>query len=114
MSSVVERLAEIEIPPTLVRLRAHAALVRTLADELDRATPSSDPATRTDLRPALAEQLGEELARLGCRMLECAAVISLLATDFRQSAGITHAGYGVRPTFVDVPMISLASDHSAV
>ena len=79
MTSVVERFTEIEIPPTLVRLRAHAAMVRALADELDRASPSSDSAPRTDLRPALAEQLAEELARLGCRMLECATVIRLLA-----------------------------------
>jgi hypothetical protein len=81
MSTVVERLAEVEIPPALMRLRAHAAMVRTLADELDRATPSSESAPRTDLRPVFAEQLAEELARLGCRMLECATVIRLLAAD---------------------------------
>jgi hypothetical protein len=81
MSIVVEQFAEVEIPPTLVRLRAHAAMVRALADELDRATPSPDSAPRKDLRPALAEQLAEELARLGCRMLECATVIRLLAAD---------------------------------
>jgi hypothetical protein len=86
MSIVVERLTEIQLPPTLKKLRAHAAMVRTLADELERATPVSERATEVvDLRPALAEQLAEELARLGYRMLECATVISLLAADLARA-----------------------------
>jgi len=81
MPIVVEGLAEAEIPSTLLRLRAHAATVRTLLDELERARPSADRLSKRDLHPSLAGQLAEELARLGCRMLECASVVTLLAAQ---------------------------------
>jgi hypothetical protein len=50
----------------LARLRAQAAVVRTLAEHVDHCTSS---------RKAhwLTEQLIEEMARLGCRILEVAA-----------------------------------------
>jgi hypothetical protein len=53
-----------------VALRRHAALVRTLLEELDRIVPSAG--AREDV---LAEQLIEELTRLGCRILECTATM---------------------------------------
>jgi hypothetical protein len=81
MSIVVEPLAELEIPRTLGQLRTHAATVRTLLDELERATLSSDRLARADRQSLLAEQVAEELARLGRRVLECAAVVSLLVAD---------------------------------
>jgi len=81
MSVVVQALYRTEIPPTLVRLRAHAATARTLLDELERAVPSPGAVDRTELEGSLAEQLAKELARLGCRMLECAALVSLVTSD---------------------------------
>jgi hypothetical protein len=56
-------------------------MARTLLDELERATPASDRLPLARAHPYLAEQLAEELARLGCRMLECAAEVSSLADD---------------------------------
>jgi hypothetical protein len=84
MPLVVERFVSIEIPSTLVKLRTHAAMVRALLDELERAAPLSDRPSATDVQPSLAEQLAEELARLGCRMLECAAMVSVIATDLNR------------------------------
>lgn len=54
-------------------LRRHAALARALLEELDRTVPSSGADFRTD---ALDEQLVEELTRLGCRILECAVMMT--------------------------------------
>jgi hypothetical protein len=56
----------------LVRVRSHAALARSLLDELERVVPASSYHGDTLLR----EQLAEELARLGCRLLECAAMVT--------------------------------------
>jgi hypothetical protein len=50
------------------RVRSHAAIVRTLLEELDRVLPS---ASGTGER-GVTEQLIEELTSLGCRVLECA------------------------------------------
>jgi hypothetical protein len=81
MSTVVQPPIELEIPRRLGQLRTHAATVRTLLDELERATTSSDRLARTDRQRLLAEQVAEELARLGCRVLDCAAVVSLFVAD---------------------------------
>ena len=53
--------------------RHQAALVRTLADEIERLMPSPAAAQ------AVTGQLVDELSRLGCRVLEAAAVLSELA-----------------------------------
>jgi hypothetical protein len=81
MSAIVGRLAELETPPNVPRFRAHAATVRALLDELDRATPSQDLWTLADRESVLAEQLAEELTRLGCLMVECAAAVSLITAE---------------------------------
>jgi hypothetical protein len=81
MPVVVERFAEVEIPSTLVKLRTHAAMVRALLDELERATPPAERVSKAAIHHSVAAQLAEELARLGCRLLECAAVVSLIAAD---------------------------------
>ena len=69
------RSGEIELPEEPARLRSHAALVRGLVDEIERIAPvpvrSSDAAVFAEM----GEQLAEEVARLGYRMLECAAAI---------------------------------------
>ena len=49
--------------------RQQAAVVRALVDQLDRISPASAAGT-------LREQLAEELARLGYRILEAAASLS--------------------------------------
>jgi hypothetical protein len=56
----------------LLAVREQVAVVRAFADELERLT--SRGRTR-----ALYEQLVEELARLGCRILETAATASRMA-----------------------------------
>jgi hypothetical protein len=81
MSVIVRRLAELETPPTVPRLRAHAATVRALLDELDRAAPSHDLWSLADRESVVAEQLAEELTRLGCLMVECGAAVSLITAE---------------------------------
>ena len=49
----------------LVRLRSQAAVVRTLADQVERAS-------RVEDAEGLGEQLAEEVARLGLRLVEAA------------------------------------------
>jgi hypothetical protein len=48
-------------------------MARSLLDELDRMVPSSGIRRNEE---ALREQLAEELARLACRLLECAATVT--------------------------------------
>jgi hypothetical protein len=81
MSVVIARLDEAELPPNVLRLRAHAALVRTLLDELERAAPSPAGRPGAARLASLAEHLAEELGGLARRMLECAAVATRLAAD---------------------------------
>ena len=50
----------------LARLRAQVAVVRTLADHIEHFA-------RPDNTDGVSEQLIEEMARLGCRLLEAAA-----------------------------------------
>jgi hypothetical protein len=50
-------------------IRKQAAIVRALADELEHLAPQGATGS-------LREQLVEELARLGCRILETAAKLS--------------------------------------
>jgi hypothetical protein len=56
----------------LVPLRTHAALTRSLLDELDRIVPASG----TTPHDATSFVIGEELGRLGCQLLECAASLA--------------------------------------
>ncbi len=57
--------------PPLAPVRNQAALARTLLDELEGMAPGFDPAR------APSAQAIEELLRLGCRILEAAAVLAL-------------------------------------
>lgn len=57
----------------LMRLRSHVALVRILLDELDRVTL---PGAGARVATGVAEHLTEEVARLGRRILECAAAMT--------------------------------------
>lgn len=54
--------------PAIASIRSHAAAARALLDELDRAT-----------EPAFAEQLAEELERLGARLIEVAHALGSAA-----------------------------------
>ncbi len=74
MSTAFVRFGETGPRPTLMRLRNHAALVRTLLDELDRVAPPAGGAMAVNL--GVVGQVAEEVARLGCRMLECAAAMA--------------------------------------
>jgi hypothetical protein len=56
--------------PPLSSVRNQAALVRTLLDELEALSPRFDPA-----RVPSAQAI-DELTRLGCRILEAAAILS--------------------------------------
>jgi len=71
MSNVV---ASLNLPPApadaeLRAIRAQAALVRSLLDELDDLAPPLDSGRRA---AALAAQTIEELAQLACRMMAAA------------------------------------------
>jgi hypothetical protein len=67
---------EIELPEEPARLRSHAALVRALLDEIERLAPVASGGSDAALFVALGDQLAEEVGRLGCRMLECAAAMT--------------------------------------
>ena len=54
---------------TLERLRGQAALARALLDELDRAVPHGS-------NEVISAQLVEELARLGCQLIDAASALS--------------------------------------
>jgi hypothetical protein len=71
----------------LTRLRRHAALVRSLLDELDRVLPPFGPGQRAGEAVVIHEQLVEELSRVGCRLLECAASLSEVVSLRRPVAG---------------------------
>ena len=60
----------------LARLRSQAAAVRTLLDELDRVLPAAGVSLGEDAPICLQEQLVEEVARLGCRLIESAATMT--------------------------------------
>jgi hypothetical protein len=83
MSVVVERFEQPRLNPHVRGLRAHAAVVRALLDELERTAPFSDCSASDGFAAAelscFASHIAEELARLAGRMLECAAVAALLA-----------------------------------
>jgi hypothetical protein len=76
MATAFVRSREVQLPESLVLVRTHAALVRALLDELDRVAPVSARSYETTQFAAVCEQLAEEVARLGCRMLESAAAMT--------------------------------------
>jgi hypothetical protein len=88
MSTVFFRPAQLEPQPTMRRLRNHAALVRALLDELDRVAPPAGAGL--GVQQCVAAQLAEEVARLGCRMLEYAAAIAV--SDDVSSDGVARPG----------------------
>jgi hypothetical protein len=56
--------------PALTAVRSQAAFLRSLLDELDRLPPMSEA------QESVADQIIEELARLGHRSLEAASAFS--------------------------------------
>jgi hypothetical protein len=95
---------EIQLPEALARLRSHAALVRALLDELDRLAPLSARSCEAAQFPAVGEQLAEEVARLGCRMLESAAAMT--GKRSRPAVGEMHPTFAKCEASVD-PQASL-------
>jgi hypothetical protein len=55
--------------PQLVNLRSQVAVVRTLADQVEQLSRAADV-------DDLGTQMIEEMARLGCRLLEAAAALA--------------------------------------
>jgi hypothetical protein len=53
----------------LARVRTQAAVIRTLADHVEALSRDGDAS-------AIADQLIEEMARLGCRLLETAGALA--------------------------------------
>jgi hypothetical protein len=76
MAHALRSLGELHLRGSLARLRSHAATARSLLDELDRLVPPSGAGHEEGARLELQQQLAEELARLGCRLLECAATVT--------------------------------------
>jgi hypothetical protein len=58
---------------TVVAIRRHVALVRTLLEEIERRVPATGA---SEHREVITEQLVEELTLLGHRLLECTATMS--------------------------------------
>src|SRR5579872_5169899 len=81
ISVVVEPGDQLGLSPNVRRLRAHAAVVRSLLDELDRVAPASGLGFAEATASRHTEHLAEELAQLARRMLECADVGALLAAS---------------------------------
>lgn len=63
----------------LQAVRGQAAFLRSLLDEVERLTPGA-------VGDGIADQVVEEIARLGCRSLEAAAELTQLVADARRSA----------------------------
>jgi hypothetical protein len=76
MAQAFRSFGELDLRGDLVRVRSHAATIRSLLDELDRLAPTSGTRTDEGARLDLHEQLAEELARLGGRLLEYAATVT--------------------------------------
>jgi hypothetical protein len=74
MSTSWSRFSEFERRQALRRVRTQAALVRALLGELDGVT--SSVARSPKRQHGTSEQVAEEVARLACRMLECAAAMT--------------------------------------
>ncbi len=79
-------LGELYLRADLVRLRSHAATIRSLLDELDRLVLASGRRTEEGARRDVHDQLAEELARLGCRLLEYAATVTTVPPSSRLRA----------------------------
>lgn len=67
--SVLESHEVVAVQARLVRVRSQVAIIRTLADHIETLSRVADA-------DAVAEQVIEELARLGCRLLETAAALA--------------------------------------
>jgi hypothetical protein len=76
MTHAVRPIVDLHVQGDLVRLRSHIAVVRSLLDELDRIVPPSRSRQPEGAPLELRAQLVEELARLGCRLLESAAALT--------------------------------------
>jgi hypothetical protein len=76
MAHAFRSLSELRLRRDLVRLRSQVATARSLLDELDRIVPVSTARRNEDALTTLRDQVAEELARLGCRLLECAATVT--------------------------------------
>jgi hypothetical protein len=81
---------EVRLPPALAPLRSHAAVIRALLDEFERLAPLAARSGDAAVFTSLGGQLAEEVGRLGCRMLECAA--ALTGTSSNQPAGQRGSG----------------------
>ena len=82
-SSASFRQADLEAPPSsssLSAVRAQAAFLRSLLDEVERLSPRSAAAE------GITEQVVEELTRLGCKSLEAAAELTKLLAEARRCA----------------------------
>jgi hypothetical protein len=72
----------------LARLRSQVAVVRALADHIDHFARPADS-------QGLGEQVIEEMARLGCRLLEAAG--SMTRSSLRDESGV-FARSSIEPT----------------
>ena len=73
MTSPLRPFVEPSRRAAILRIRSEAATIRSLLDELERAVPVPGASAPENAYLALRQQLAEELLRLGCQLLDCAA-----------------------------------------
>jgi hypothetical protein len=79
MAAALTPRTDLDMALSIVELRRRAAFARALLEELDHLVPQSSTDARDEI---VSQELIEELTRLGCRILECAAT---MARDFEAS-----------------------------
>jgi hypothetical protein len=98
--------------PRLVDLRSRAAIVRTLVDQVEQLTRAADV-------EGIGAQMVEEMARLGCRLLDAAAALAKVSPVedsgiFKRAAAL-EPGHWETPTYdlvrMDAEIGSYQEDH---
>lgn len=80
-SSPVSSLASTAPRAAIAAVRSQAAFLRSLLDEVERLAPASSAH-----HESVSDQIIEELARLGCRTIEAASLLTRVVADARRCA----------------------------
>ena len=95
MAQLARPSGEPSIDEHAVPLRRHVALARSLLDEVEYAMPVTVSTPRPDISFAARGQLAEELARVGRRLLECAAWLTAFSAGAQRPMESERCGSGL-------------------